>query len=213
MIWERRFRFSSTAFYYVDRCLNHFVHLWICRHLSAVMYAENFHGGVSFSAIWWSFVCGVRSLWRHNLTSCSCFQTNVLAKFVDIICIFFYTHSPYVMCHCTEYKLLVLQFRISVVSKRNASTQEFITAKFLLRVEGEENTHHCVRAIYICNIRLRWCLVECEQSGVSVWLDWLTHTRVCKIESCWTTQQGCQPVLIKKKQYLVPKKPDSSFEA
>jgi len=28
----------------------------------AVAYAENFHGGVSFSGIWWSFVCGVRSL-------------------------------------------------------------------------------------------------------------------------------------------------------
>ena len=55
----------------------------------AVAYAKNFHGGVSFSGIWWSFVCGVRSLWRHNLTSYSCFQTNVLAKFVDIICMFF----------------------------------------------------------------------------------------------------------------------------
>jgi len=27
---------------------------------------------------------------RHNLRSYSCFQTNVLAKFVDNICIFFY---------------------------------------------------------------------------------------------------------------------------
>jgi len=52
-------------------------------------------GRFSFSGICWSFVFGVRCLWRHNLTSYSCFQTNVLAKFVDIICIFFYTRSPY----------------------------------------------------------------------------------------------------------------------
>jgi len=31
----------------------------------------------SLSGIWCSFVCGVRFLWRHNLTSYSCFQTNV----------------------------------------------------------------------------------------------------------------------------------------
>jgi len=30
--------------------------------LSAVAYAENFHGEVSFSDIWWSFVSGVLSL-------------------------------------------------------------------------------------------------------------------------------------------------------
>jgi len=46
-----------------------------------VAYAENFHGGFH-SGTWWSFVFGVRSLWRHNLTSYSCFQTNLLAKFV-----------------------------------------------------------------------------------------------------------------------------------
>jgi len=57
-------------------------------------------GVVSFS-IRWSFVFGVRYLWRHNLTPYSCFQTNVLAKFVDIICVFFYTYSPYFMCHLT----------------------------------------------------------------------------------------------------------------
>jgi len=32
----------------------------------SVAYAENFHGGVSFSGIWWSFVC-VQFLWRHHL--------------------------------------------------------------------------------------------------------------------------------------------------
>ena len=86
-------------------------------------------GGSLFSGLRWSFAFGVRSLWRHNLTSCSCFQTKVLAKFVDIIGIFFYTHSPYFMCHCTEYKLSELQVRISEENKLNATTQQFITAK------------------------------------------------------------------------------------
>jgi len=30
--------------------------------LYSVGHAENFHGGVSFSGIWWSFVFGVRFL-------------------------------------------------------------------------------------------------------------------------------------------------------
>jgi len=65
----------------------------------------------------------------HNLTSYSCFQTNVLATFFDIICIFFYTYSPYFMCHCTDYKLSALQIRISEENKLNATTQQLITAK------------------------------------------------------------------------------------
>jgi len=45
----------------------------------AVVRAENFRGGRgSFSGIWWSFLFRVRCLWRHNWTSYSCFQTNVL---------------------------------------------------------------------------------------------------------------------------------------
>jgi len=67
----------------------------------------------SFSGIWCSFFCGVRSLWHHNLRSYSCFQTNVLAKCVDITRIFFYTPSPHFMRHCTEYKLSALQVRVS----------------------------------------------------------------------------------------------------
>jgi len=81
-----------------------------------------------FRVIWWSF--GVCCLWCHNLTSFPCFQTNVLAKFVDIRCIFFYIHSPYFMCHCTEYKLSALQVRISEKNKLNATTQQLITAKW-----------------------------------------------------------------------------------
>ena len=34
-------------------------------------------------------------------------------------------------------------------------------------------------------MRLRYCLVEYEQSDIeSVRLDWLAHTPICKIESC-----------------------------
>ena len=81
--------------------------------------------------MWWSFqsVFGVRCLWRHNLTSYSCFQTNVFAKFADTICIFFYTHSPCFICNCTEYKLSALRVTISEENKLNATTQQFIMAK------------------------------------------------------------------------------------
>jgi len=64
-----------------------------------------------------------------QLTSRSCFQTNVWAKFFDIIRIFFYIHSLYFGCHCTEYKLSAPQVRISVENNLNAATQQFITAK------------------------------------------------------------------------------------
>ena len=50
-----------------------------------VAYAKSFMGGVWLRVVWWLFVYGLRCLWRHNLTSFPCFQTNVLAKFVDII--------------------------------------------------------------------------------------------------------------------------------
>jgi len=96
-------------------------------------YAKNFHGGF----IQWHMV--VISIWcALFVTSQSCFQTNVLAKFVDTICIFFYIHSPYFMCHCTEYKLLALQVRLSKESKLNATTQQFKTAKIRLRVKSGE---------------------------------------------------------------------------
>ena len=88
-----------------------------------------FMGGFWFRVIWWPFVFGVRSLWRHNLTSFTCFQTNVLAKFVDIVCTFFYIRTSYFMCHCTEYKLWALQGRLPEKNNINATTQQFISAK------------------------------------------------------------------------------------
>ena len=38
--------------------------------------------------VWWSLLLYMRCLWRHNMTSYSCLQTNVLSKFVDTTCIF-----------------------------------------------------------------------------------------------------------------------------
>ena len=89
-------------------------------------YAENFHGGFH------SVACGGHCIWCALFVTSqydSCFQNNVLANFVDIICIFVYTHSPYFMCHWTECKLSALQVSISEENKLNATTQQFITAK------------------------------------------------------------------------------------
>jgi len=49
------------------------------------------------------------------------------------------------MCHCTEYKLSALQVTISEENKLSAATQEFITAKFWLRVEKGRKTHSSLR--------------------------------------------------------------------
>jgi len=60
--------------------------------VDAVGNAENYNG-VCFYQWHMVVICILcLCLWRHSLTSYSCFKTNVLAKFVDMICIFFYTH-------------------------------------------------------------------------------------------------------------------------
>jgi len=40
------------------------------------------------SGVKWSLLLDIRCLWRHNMTSYSRLQTNVLAKFVDTACVF-----------------------------------------------------------------------------------------------------------------------------
>ena len=45
------------------------------------------------------------------------------------IFIFFYIHFSYFMCHCTEYKLLTLQVRLSEEIRLNATTPQIKTAK------------------------------------------------------------------------------------
>ena len=69
------------------RPLLHIYHIYV---LLTVAYAENFQGWVHSVAYGGHFF-DVHCLWRHNMTSYSCLQTNVLAKFVGIIRIFVYT--------------------------------------------------------------------------------------------------------------------------
>jgi len=80
------------------------------------------------------------------VTSFPCFQTNVLAKFVDIVCIFFYIHSLYFMCRCIEYELSALQVRLSEKKKLNATAQQFITAKITgCALKQGNETHSSLR--------------------------------------------------------------------
>jgi len=102
---------------------------------------RKFSWGGWFSCIWWSFVIIVCCLWRHNLMSYVCFQTNVLVKFFWHNVHTLLHASPYSMCHCTEYKLSALQVTISEEYKFNATTQQFITAKIensRLRIKTRE---------------------------------------------------------------------------
>ena len=71
-------------------------------------------------------VCAVcdSTIWRDIHVSKPTFWRSLLT-----ICIFLYTHSSYFKCHCTEYKLLVVEVRILEENKLNATTQHFITAK------------------------------------------------------------------------------------
>ena len=116
-----------------------------------------------------SFAFSVRCLWRHNLTSFPCFQTNVLAKFVDIICMFFYTHSPYFMCRCTEDKLSVLQGRLSEKNKLNVTTQQFITAKISgWALKHGNETHSSLRQSNL-QLQIEAALRSCQIREVEHW--------------------------------------------
>jgi len=95
--------------------------------------------GVSFSDICWRFVFGVRCLWRHNLTSYSCFQ----AKFVDIIGIFFYTHSPYL---CKKSSLIHFPLKFCKIS--SASGGVLTLNPPLAYALGADNRGNSSRAAY-----------------------------------------------------------------
>ena len=140
---------------------------------SAEAYAENFHGGDSFRGIWWSFAFGVRCLWRHNLTSYSCVQTNVFTKFVDTMCIFFYTHLLCVMCHSTEYKLSALQVTTLEENKLNATTQQFIIAKISgCALKQRRKTHSTLRQ---SNLQLQ------NQAALSCWIRAVEHRKYAAV--------------------------------
>ena len=76
-----------------------------------------------------SFVFSARCLWRHNLTSFSCFQTNVLAAFLDIICTIFCTQSLYFCVIALNMNYQPSRLGYWRKKKLNATTQQFITAK------------------------------------------------------------------------------------
>ena len=60
--------------------------------------------------------------------------------------IFLYIHSPYFMCHCTEYKLSALQVRLLEENTPNATTQKFITAKISgCALKQGSTTHSSIR--------------------------------------------------------------------
>ena len=140
--------------------------------------------GFSFSGIWWSFVFGVRCLWRYNWTSYSFFPTNVLAKFVDIICIFFYTHSPYFMCDCTEYKISALHLRILEENELNATKQQFITAKISGCALKQESKTHSSVCQQFTTAKSGCANVLSYMNSREYKVCWLAHTPICKIESC-----------------------------
>jgi len=58
-------------------------------YVKAVAYAENFHGGFH------SVACGGHLYLVRAVCDVMFIPNQCLAKFVDVICIFFYTHSPY----------------------------------------------------------------------------------------------------------------------
>jgi len=84
--------------------------------------------------------------------------------------------------------LLLLQFHVVHILKIS-----FIWVHFVhlgrIPINKKEGSfagwrYQCVRAIYNWKMRLRWCLVEYQQSSIqSVGLVWLAHTPVWKIES------------------------------
>jgi len=87
-------------------------------------------------------LCDV-TIWRHIWRPVS--KPTFWRSFVDIIYIFFYTHSPYFMCHCTESKLSALQVRVSKENKLSAATQQFITQNFGCVLKKGNKTHSSLR--------------------------------------------------------------------
>ena len=65
--------------------------------------------GFSFSRIWWSFLFRFRCLWRHNWTSYSSFQTNVLAMLL--------THM-YILLHAVSLFHVPLHYQRSKLGYR-----------------------------------------------------------------------------------------------
>jgi len=125
--------------------------------LFSVVYAESFHGEDFIQWHWWSFVFGTRYLWRHNLKSHSCFQTNVLWSLLTWHA-YSPTHTPLNLCAIAlniNYQRSRLGFRLKINSTlRHSSSllQKYQAARYC---RGVKHTHHLIRAIYNCKMRLR----------------------------------------------------------
>ena len=89
-------------------------------------------------------VCDVTILRRFHVSK----PTFRRSMFVDTICIFFHTHSPYFVCYYTEHKLSALQVRLSEENRLNATTQQFITSKISgWALKQGRKTHSSLRQI------------------------------------------------------------------
>jgi len=130
-------------------------------------------------------VCKV-TIWRHfhvsKPTFCDVFWHNMQN---------FYIHSPYFILSL-HYKLSALQVRPSEKSKLNASTQLFITAKISgCALKQGYKTHSSMRH---SNLQLQneaapmSCRIPAVEHRMRA-LDWLAHAPVCKITSCYITQE------------------------
>jgi len=133
-------------------------------------------GGISFSGIW-VVIC----IWCALFVT-SQFDVIVLLpnqRFGEVrwhnMHVLLYIHSPYFMCHWTEYKLLALQVGLSEENTPNATIQQFVTAKISRgTLKQGSKTHSSIRqsnlqlkneaALMSCRIRA----VEHRLSG-----DWL----------------------------------------
>ena len=164
-----------------------------CMFLSSGVRRKFSWGGGLVQGHRWQFVFGVRCLWRHNLTSFTCFQTNVLATFVDIICTFFYIHSPYFMSHCTEYKLWALQVRLSEKNTINATTQQFISTKIsgcalkqrneTLIPTSEQFTIAKSGCAKVSSNTSSWALKVCSWTGWRT--PWFARSNFTKLHKNW----------------------------
>ena len=151
---------------------------WQRTSLYPVAYAENFYGG---------FTQG------HMVVICTWCALFVTSQF-DVIFTFpnqrfgeVCWNNRHILLHALP--ILCVSSKLGYWTKINSalrhSSSQLQKYQAVCWNGGVKHTHHCIRAIYDWKMGLHWCLVEHEQSSIeSVRLDSLTHTPVCKIESC-----------------------------
>jgi len=96
---------------------------------------RKFMGEFSFNQWYMVVICIWCALF---VTSCSCFETNVLEKFVDM----------HILQHALPlfYKLPTLQVGISEENKLNATTKQFVSAKISgFALKQRSKTHPSLR--------------------------------------------------------------------